>query len=485
LIRKYPSAAMVAVDRQRLTTGSGKEGSFVKGSGIGSFALGQKIPGAHTGTVTAGGATMTIMAITVGAGVLTLPAATGLAGIIWGFGVIVLCGVIAVSSGVVLCDAIPLAEEQGHTIKCFEDLGEAAGGALGKNLTLILMQVMNFGIACIFILIAGQNLGLIVDTAAQSNTKNCQGVFALLMNLNGTTFGGWMLVAALLTVPTLFMWDITAVSKFAPLGILGAVMLIASMILGSIIYCSQNGLAPIEIDRVEESTSPVKPILIVPQELRPVISIFCKAIFSFAGTFCVPTLHYEMAQKEKMRGAVLRAMSCVLCIYVIVCIPTIMAFGQPEGGGFLGNFAKFFLYFGAVGIVVHVLCALPIIFNLVFTTYPFTQIEAMKTMNPLSLLIRFMVLAFAWIIPEVASVLGALVDLVTSVTIIGLMIFLPVWFNFTLRMRKEGSFGASVSKIGVTHCTWQVIMVCIGIFGAIEGIKAGISELSQTPSCPI
>merc|ERR1711988_468971 len=100
-------------------------------------------------------------------------------------------------------------------------------------------------------------------------------------------------------------------------------------------------------------------------------------------------------------------MSSVLGVYLFVCVPTIMAFGQPKGA-ILGHFAQFFNYVGAVGIVIHVLCALPIVLNLVFNTYPFTQIEAMKTRNVTSLLIRFAVLFVAWLIPELASQLGAL-----------------------------------------------------------------------------
>merc|ERR1719265_2924166 len=101
---------------------------------------------------------------------------------------------------------------------------------------------MYFLIACIFILLTGQYVGLIVDTAAGPFEK-CAGVFPLAQNLNGTTFGGWILVATLALIPTLFMWDMSTVAKFAPAGVLGAVGLCVCLVVGSIVYVSQNGLA--------------------------------------------------------------------------------------------------------------------------------------------------------------------------------------------------------------------------------------------------
>ena len=76
-----------------------------------------------------GGATMNLITLVIGAGVISLPAAVGGAGIIAGFGLVVFCGIVAIDSGRILCEAASLAEELGHGVQCFEDIGMAALGS--------------------------------------------------------------------------------------------------------------------------------------------------------------------------------------------------------------------------------------------------------------------------------------------------------------------------------------------------------------------
>lgn len=449
-------------------------GSMAKhGSGIGSFTVGHKVPGTAETALTPTGAALTLITLVVGAGVISLPAAVGGAGVVVGFGLIIFCGIIAIDSGRILCNAADIADDSGHEIRSFEDIGYAAAGNVGKGVTIICMQLMYFGIACIFILLIGQYLGLIVDTAAQKNAELCEGIFPLLMKLNGSTFGGWMTVAAAVVIPTLFMWDMTAVSKFAPAGIAGAVGVIFCILVGSIVHIAQGG-----------GFDPDHKTMISPPSIASVSSIFCKAVFSYAGVSAVPAMRYEMAEKDKLKKSVVVAMTAVTTIYVVTCIPAILAFGQPSGT-LLADVAKVFLYIGSASVVIHVIVALPIVLNIFFNTCGLTILPFMEKMGVASLGVRFAVLFLAYLVPMVFSQLGGLIDLVSAITIVATMIFLPIVFHFLLVAQKEGSFSKAITKIGILQLVWQVIMLLMGAVAVVEGIKSGFDELQAKPNCPL
>merc|ERR1712107_448182 len=101
----------------------------------------------------------------------------------------------------------------------------------------------------------------------------------------------------------------------------------------------------------------------------------------------------------------------------------------------------------------------------------------MKTRNPVSILVRLAIVSVAFIIPFVYAKLGALIDLVTAVTIVSAMIFFPVSFSFSLRMSKHGSFAKALEATGAPMMIWQCLMVCIGLYAAVKGVIGGINEL--------
>lgn len=445
------------------------KGSFASSRSGTSF-----IKGTHGGkdqlALSTTGAIISLITLVIGAGVISLPNAVGGAGVVVGFGMVIFCGVIAIDSGRILCEAATLAEEQGHEVLCFEDIGFAAAGDWGRNVTLICMQVMYFLIACIFILLTGQYVGLIVDTAAGPFAP-CAGVFPLAQSLNGSTFGGWILVAALALVPTLWLWDMSTVAKFAPAGVAGAIGLCVCLVVGSLIYVAE-GLP--KTDRT----------LLGPPDSSAVVGIFLKSIFSFAGVSAVPTMRNEMIEKEKLTGCVVKAMTFVTATYVIVAIPTILAFGQPQET-LLGDVNIVLLYIGSAGIVVHVFIALPIVLNVLYNTMSLTVLPLMKTRSVMSLAIRFVVLGLAFLVPLVFGKLGALMDLVSALTMIATMILLPVVFNLRLQVKKQGSLRAAVRAIGGFAVAWQSVMMIVGIVAMVLGVISGVHELAAPASCPV
>merc|ERR1712110_1357998 len=166
------------------------------------------------------------------------------------------------------------------------------------------------------------------------------------MNLNGVTFGGWMLVAGIALTPTLFMWNMGAVARLAPVGIGAAFILIGCMIIGSFILVSQGGVDP------NHQT------VVVPS-IDSSIAIFCNSIFAFCGVSIVPTMRQEVTKPDKLTRCVVVAMTLVTLIYTLVCIPTILAFGQPPEA-LLSKVNPVLLYMRAMGVVVHVFIALPL-----------------------------------------------------------------------------------------------------------------------------
>jgi len=465
------------VDNESLTGGSS-----TKGSRVGSFIAGIRVADA-TGdsfrpleatleaTITPLAATMSLVTMVVGAGVISLPAAVAKAGIFAGFGVVAFNGIIAIDSGRILCKAAEVAEELGHSISSFEDIGKAAMGKSGKGITIVMMQLQYFLLGCIYIFLAGQYLGMIVDTAAGKDNSHCQGVFSFLMNLNGVTFGGWMLVAGIALTPTLFMWNMGAVARLAPVGIGAAFVLIGCMIIGSFILVNQGGVDP------NHRT------ILVPS-IDSIISIFCKSIFSFCGVSMVPTMRREMTQPNKLTRCVVVAMTLVTLIYTLVCIPTTLAFGQPPDA-LLYNVNPVLLYMGAMGVVVHVFIALPLVLNVFFNTFARTILPVMETRSATSVFIRFTIVCCCLVIPMIFAKLSALLDLVSAITMLGTMILLPVFFNFQLMMKKTGSFGRAMKGIGYLSVIWQIVMCLIGIVAIVLGIKSGIEELTKANPCPL
>jgi len=195
-------------------------------------------------------------------------------------------------------------------------------------------------------------------------------------------------------------------------------------------------------------------------------------------------MRVEMIKKEELTSCVIKAMTFVTVVYVLVSIPPILAFGQP-GGTLLADVNQFFLYIGSAGIVVHVFIALPIILNVFYNTMALTVLPMMKTRSPISVLIRFVVLALAFVVPLVFGKLGALIDLVSAITMIATMIFFPIIFNIVLLMQRDGSFGSAVKAIGIFSFIWQMVMMLVGVFALVEGIKNGVKELAGPSQCPL
>jgi len=448
------------------------QGPFAVQDGIGSFIAGVQVQGAPQRTLTAKGASMNIISLLLGAGVISLPAAIGKAGIITGFGFIVFSGVVAIDSGRILCDAASAAQEIGYDVKCYEDIGFAALGSFGRNLVIFMMQLMQFTTASIFILLAGLYLGLIIDTAAHVNESNCEGSFPLAMNLNGSTCGGWMLVATLLLVPTLFMWDMSTVARFAPIAIAGAVCICVCLCAGSLVYMLQHGAG---------SRSD---ILLGPPNMNAMIGVFMKTIFAYGGVACVPAMREEMVDKERLKSAVVFSLTCVMMVYLTVCVPTIIAFGQPSTE-LLAELHPGFLYVGSAALVVHVFIVLPLSLNVFFKTASLTVLPVLKTCNIVSLLVRFAVLAVAFAIPMVFAKFGPLVDLTSAIVGTSTMIFFPIIFRMAILKKKEGSMHAAIRARRLVTLAWEGVLIVIGIIAAVQGVKGGLLELAQKTRCPL
>merc|ERR1711937_32061 len=109
----------------------------------------------------------------------------------------------------------------------------------------------------------------------------------------------------------------------------------------------------------------------------------------------------------------------------------------------------------------------------------------MKTRNPVSLLVRFIVLALCFCVPIIFGNLGALLDLVSAVTMIGTTIFLPIIFYWALMAKREGSYGKAVSKIGSLAFAWQIVMLVVGGLAVVIGIRQGVMELQAAKACPL
>lgn len=290
-----------------------------------------------------------------------------------------------------------------------------------------------------------------------------------------------MLVAGIALTPTLFMWNMSSVAKLAPAGIGGAAVLILCMIIGSLIYVGKHG-----VDHEMAHIWPLGPKQEgVPQKsaIDNLISVFCKSIFSFCGVSIVPTMRQEMIHPEKTTRCVVGAMTIVTLVYIIVCIPTILAFGEPAGA-LLQNVEPVLLYLGAAGVVVHVFIALPLVLNVFYNTCALTILPIMKTRSVASVSIRFAVVVCCVLLPMIFAKLGALLDLVSAITITGTMIHLPVLFNFQLQVKKTGSVGGAINAIGFFNIIWQVVMCLVGAIAIVLGLKSGISELQDPNQCP-
>jgi len=176
-------------------------------------------------------------------------------------------------------------------------------------------------------------------------------------------------------------------------------------------------------------------------------------------------------------------MTFVTAAYVVVAIPTIFAFGTPSEE-LLGDLKPVLLYIGSASIVVHVFIALPIVLNVLYNTMSLTVLPLMKTRSVSSVAVRFVVLGLAFLVPLVFSKLGALMDIVSSLTIIATMIFLPVVFNLQLQAKKQGSLRAAVRALGGFALAWQSLMMIVGVLAAVLGMINGINELAAPAPCP-
>lgn len=150
----------------------------------------------------------------------------------------------------------------------------------------------------------------------------------------------------------------------------------------------------------------------------------------------------------------------------------------------LGRLNTVLLHIGSVGIVVHVFIALPIVLNVLYNTMSLTVLPLMKTRSVTSLTIRFVVLGLAFLVPLVFGKLGALMDIVSALTMIATMILLPVVFNLQIQMKKQGSLRAAVRALGALAVAWQSVMMSVGVVAVVLGMISGVRELATPADCP-
>ena len=405
-----------------------------------------------------GRAVINVILTAVGIGILFLAEVFSTCGWLGGFIILGAGALMTMYSTELLYYAI---SKSGSKIASFTDLGDALFGRKGRLVSTVCLNVTLMGICAVLLNIIGTSLCALTN--------------------NVMPWRLWVVVSALIVWPLTWLRSMNEVGIVSSFGLVTLIAFVLVVVVKGLIDFADKDLSverrgqralfspgKVKADKMQLTTM---------MAILSYIKMFSRAYLSYFMASCVPTLINDMRKPEKF-PTVSRAGNLIVCImYVLICASSYLAWGDTIKGsilpvidnsiGVLNSKLKSPWAIAANALIVatgfphFIALLLPISVSIDSLSrnfeIPYAYIGGRS-------LVLISVLAIAVITQEIVKV----VDLLASVTVVALAIFLPVAFYMKAKLiNKDDISNAELAGLGLKVAFGVLIMV-VGLIDAVK-----------------
>jgi len=412
-------------------------------------------------------AAFNLVVVVIGAGVMALPQLPMKGGIILSFVCLVLCGAAITESGMAMWKGIMAANSGGAKVVSYEDFGRSALGKAGEA-AVVTVQIFYFvGVAAGFlVLIADALVHLASD---RTDIPTCIWIISPF-------------VALLAMLP-----NITAISKFVPLAVLGVCavcfIIITKSLLDSQRWADWSGDA--------QSKELYK---IWPAGAMDLGTVTATLFGAFGVNGNVPSVLCEMKDPMEFPKAYWTAMGIVATLYMLVMGCGYYGYGQFMQDDIMSSMTRFpaneteafnvpyaqwtgptaraLEYVVSGCLFVKLVIGLPL--NMMVIFYSMQTFSYTKDIFPLGTwknkVMRLSVVAVAVVIAQLVPNFGKLFALVCSVFGPLMQCFFPIWFSYKIRLAMGAAMTRSCRRIA--HILALLLAFLTVTIGFEQSLKA-------------
>lgn len=352
-------------------------------------------------------------------------------------------------------------EYRHHCRKPYPEIGGRAMGPTCKLLVSICIDVTQFGISVVYLLLASKNIqNMIIAFSSGGNLSFC--ILVLIV-------AACLLPLCFLKSPQDFWWAVV----IAMMTTSAAVILI---ITGSIIdwdNCHDIAKLP-------------------PFKITNLFLSMGTLLFSVGGHSAFPTIQHDMKQPKEFTKSVFLAFTIMAFMYIPVCIMGFLVYGDSLRDSIIPSIQTVWIQQAInILITIHCILTLTIVFN------PLMQevedlFHVPQKFGIKRVLVRTGIMIAVVFVAESVPTFGPLLDLVGGSTLTLTSVILPCLFYIYLNAykRKEEITG----KPGTGPATWRdvfqynekptlivcIIIIIIGIIGGGCATFSAIVELTST-----
>ncbi|CAB3398185.1 unnamed protein product [Caenorhabditis bovis] len=350
-------------------------------------------------------------------------------------------------------------EYRHHCRKPYPEIGGRAMGPLCQRLVSLCIDVTQFGIAVVYLLLSSKNIQNMIMAFAGVNISFCVLVLIVAVCLLPLTF---------LKSPQDFWWAVV----LAMITTSCAVILI---IVGSAIdfeMCKNYKEMP-------------------PYSLKNMFLAMGTFLFSVGGHSAFPTIQHDMKDPKQFTYSTFLAFSIMAVMYIPVCIMGFITYGNSLRDSIIPSIQTVWIQQAInILITIHCILTLTIVFN------PLNQ-EIEDIFHNISefgikrVIVRTGIMVAVVFVAESVPTFGPLLDLVGGSTLTLTSVILPCLFYLYLAAYKEKE--RRTGKLGLGPVTFREIFVynkfhttiicfCIMLIGLIGGGCATFSAIVELTS---
>uniref|UniRef100_A0A0N5BDM8 Aa_trans domain-containing protein n=1 Tax=Strongyloides papillosus TaxID=174720 RepID=A0A0N5BDM8_STREA len=399
-----------------------------------------------------------------GGGLVALPTAMIQTGFYFGLICIIILAAVTCYTSICLgrCWQILLRnwpEYESHCRKPYSEMAYRACGPIMKTAISVCIDVTQFGIAVVYLLLVAKNLSSLLNAFFDFHVSFCLLILIVALFLLPITF---------LKSPQDFWWAVVCAMITTSI----AVILI---VWGSIVdydYCHKEKQMP-----------------------EFVITNYFVGLgtflFAYGGHSSLPTIQHDMKQPSQFTRASIFAFSGIFALYLPAGIMGYLTYGDSLRDSIIQSLQTTWIQQAVnICITIHCILTLTIVFN------PLNQeIEELfnvpQKFGPKRIIVRTSIMVLVVFVAESVPNFGPLLDLIGGTTITTTSVLLPVTFYMMLSARQKlieengKDIGRSVTfKELLKYCPKVTLILCVVIFiiGLLGGAAATYSSIRELTS---
>ncbi|CAD5231820.1 unnamed protein product [Bursaphelenchus xylophilus] len=346
-------------------------------------------------------------------------------------------------------------EYRSHTRKPYPEIGYRACGRRVRNIVSVCIDITQFGVAVVYLLLASKNIHDFVQTFFETDFSYCYVILIVSLALLPVTF---------LKSPQDF-WAAVVLAMFTTAA---AVVLI---IVGASLDSETCG-----------------PEMRMPEfRLTNYFLALGTIIFSYGGHAAFPTIQHDMKRPGEFTKSTILAFACTLGMYLPVCLIAYVTYGDSLRDSIINNIqTQWIQRLVNLLITVHCILTTTIVIN------PLNQeaeemFDIPQEFSSKRVIVRTGVMAILVFAAESVPNFGPLLDLVGGSTLTLTSILLPCVFYTFLKTAEEEHTQINNPKVPMKRVSWRKAIekkdanfyICCFIifFGILSGLAATFSAI--------